>query len=67
MCRSLRSRRQFFITFAPTAWLDGRHVVFGEVADAAGMAVLARIEALGSDSGAPRGAALVAASGVLDD
>jgi len=22
---------QFFITFVPTAWLDGRHTVFGEV------------------------------------
>ncbi len=29
---------QFFITFAPTPWLDGMHTIFGEVID--GMAVL---------------------------
>jgi cyclophilin family peptidyl-prolyl cis-trans isomerase len=24
---------QFFITYTPTPWLDGRHAVFGEVVD----------------------------------
>jgi peptidyl-prolyl cis-trans isomerase A (cyclophilin A) len=24
---------QFFITVAPTAWLQGKHTIFGEVAD----------------------------------
>ncbi len=33
---------QFFITLAPTAWLDGKHAVFGKVVD--GMDI---IEAIG--------------------
>ncbi|MBK1647806.1 peptidylprolyl isomerase [Rhabdochromatium marinum] len=40
---------QFFITVAPTPWLDGRHVVFGEVTD--GMDVVKAMEATGSRSG----------------
>ncbi len=35
---------QFFITTVPTPWLDGRHVVFGKVADEASMAVVREIE-----------------------
>eukprot|EP00753_Platysulcus_tardus_P015092 PLAT4778.1.p3 GENE.PLAT4778.1~~PLAT4778.1.p3 ORF type:complete len:175 (-),score=73.67 PLAT4778.1:154-678(-) len=37
---------QFFITTAVTSWLDGKHVVFGEVAS--GMEVVRKMEALGS-------------------
>jgi peptidylprolyl isomerase len=40
---------QFFITVADTAWLDGKHVVFGKVVD--GMDVLKKVEAQGSPSG----------------
>ena len=43
---------QFFVTTVETPWLDGRHVVFGEVLD--GMDVVKTIEALGSPSGKPR-------------
>ena len=44
---------QFFVTTVETPWLDGKHVVFGEVVE--GMEVVSAIEALGSDSGATRG------------
>jgi len=42
---------QFFITTVKTEWLDGAHVVFGEVTD--GMDVVQQIEAVGSNSGQP--------------
>ncbi|KAL6714007.1 phosphatidylinositol transfer protein csr1 [Lecanora helva] len=42
---------QFFITTEVTGWLDGKHVVFGEVADDQSMAVVKAIEATGSSSG----------------
>ena len=42
---------QFFITTVVTGWLDGKHVVFGEVADAESMKVVKAIEATGTQSG----------------
>ncbi|KKY31350.1 putative peptidyl-prolyl cis-trans mitochondrial precursor [Diaporthe ampelina] len=42
---------QFFITTVVTSWLDGRHVVFGEVADDESFKVVKAIEAAGSASG----------------
>jgi len=40
---------QFFLTFVPTAWLDGKHTIFGEVEG--GEAVLEALEKCGSPSG----------------
>ncbi|KAK2599951.1 phosphatidylinositol transfer protein csr1 [Conoideocrella luteorostrata] len=42
---------QFFVTTVVTSWLDGRHVVFGEVADQESMQVVKALEATGSQSG----------------
>lgn len=36
---------QFFVTVAPTTWLNFKHTIFGEVADAASRAVVDSIEA----------------------
>ncbi len=54
---------QFFITTATTAWLDGRHVVFGSVVE--GMDVLRMVEALGSQSGATSKKIAIEACGEL--
>jgi peptidylprolyl isomerase len=54
---------QFFITVASTPWLDDKHVVFGRVIR--GMDVLKHLEALGTKSGRPREAAVIANCGRL--
>eukprot|EP00210_Caulerpa_lentillifera_P000665 g642.t1 len=54
---------QFFITTVETAWLDGRHVVFGEVLE--GMDVVLKVEAEGSGSGKPKKTVTIVDSGEI--
>ena len=42
---------QFFLTFVPTPWLDGKHTIFGVVEG--GDSVLQALEACGTQSGRP--------------
>ena len=56
---------QFFITTIVTSWLDGKHVVFGEVADEDSLALVSKIEGLGSQSGRTKAKITIADSGVI--
>jgi cyclophilin family peptidyl-prolyl cis-trans isomerase len=52
---------QFFITTVVTSWLDGKHVVFGEVTD--GMDVVKKIETLGTSTGSPKSKVIIESCG----
>ncbi|KAL3490741.1 cyclophilin-like domain-containing protein [Aspergillus germanicus] len=54
---------QFFITTVVTDWLDGAHVVFGEVVK--GQDVVQAVERLGSSGGKTNGLVEIAASGTV--
>ena len=54
---------QFFITTVVTAWLDGKHVVFGEVTE--GVDVVRQIELVGSSQGTPKRRVVIADCGQL--
>lgn len=54
---------QFFITTAITDWLDGKHVVFGEVVE--GFDVVQRMESMGSRGGQTKAPVSIKDCGVL--
>mmetsp|Transcript_9520 Transcript_9520/g.16691 ORF Transcript_9520/g.16691 Transcript_9520/m.16691 type:complete len:168 (+) Transcript_9520:86-589(+) len=57
---------QFFLCFAETGWLDGKHVVFGKVRNASGLKVLRSIETVGTENGRPKAEVLVVECGQLE-
>ncbi|KIJ42421.1 hypothetical protein M422DRAFT_171221 [Sphaerobolus stellatus SS14] len=54
---------QFFITTVVTSWLDGKHVVFGEVVE--GLDIVKKIESYGSSSGSTKAKIVIAESGTI--
>ncbi|MFD8816037.1 peptidylprolyl isomerase [Streptomyces sp. NPDC059627] len=54
---------QFFVTTVVTSWLDGKHVVFGEVVE--GQDIVDKIESYGSQSGNPKAKVQITASGTV--
>ena len=54
---------QFFITFAKTSWLNGKHVVFGKVLE--GMKIVKLIEKYGTNDGKPTAIVRIVNSGEL--
>lgn len=54
---------QFFITTVVTSWLDGKHVVFGEVVE--GMDIVKAIENEGTGSGKTKSKITIAKSGTV--
>ena len=54
---------QFFITFKAAPWLDGKHVVFGQVIY--GFRVIRQLENIGTLTGIPNAVATITDSGEI--
>jgi len=55
---------QFFLCTVKTDWLDGKHVVFGEV-DRDSMPIVKKIEAVGSSSGKTSAPVVISNAGLI--
>lgn len=53
---------QFFITTVPTAWLDGKNVVFGRIVE--GMYTMKEIEKVGTKGGKPKRLVMITNCGI---
>ena len=54
---------QFFMTFIPCNWLDGKHTVFGKCVE--GLEVLDNLESVGSSSGQTKAPCVITDCGQL--
>ena len=56
---------QFFITYVPCPWLDGKHVVFGEVIE--GKEIVDLISEYGSKTGKVEGEVVIVNCGIIEE
>ena len=56
---------QFFITFVPCPWLDGKHTVFGKVTE--GTDIVDKLNKLGSRGGNPREKVVIEDCGIVEN
>ena len=54
---------QFFVTTVVTSWLDGKHVVFGEVVS--GIELVKESEKMGTESGKTKNKVLISNGGQM--
>jgi len=63
-CGANTNGSQFFLCTVKTGWLDGKHVVFGNV-DESSMGIVRKIESYGSQSGKTKARIVIADCGTL--
>jgi peptidyl-prolyl cis-trans isomerase B (cyclophilin B) len=56
---------QFFLTFKPTPWLDGKHTIFGEIVT--GQDVMKKLEMAGSPNGKTKEKLLILKASIIEE